>query len=198
MDRGHSLYVIRHFPTEGNEKKQYIGWTNEPIIPLEMNPLSIDVSTVYGSDLLRAKQTAKIYFPNASYSADERLRECHFGAFEGKTYTELETDQQYRNWIGDPHRYAPTGGESLKEMRLRVVEALRSLPNEAFAVTHGGPIRMMMAQFAPEEKPFWSWIVPHGSIWKFRWKNQADLEEGRRCMSLSEVRITENGHMSEN
>ena len=35
MASNHHLYLIRHLPTAGNREKKYIGWTDEPIGPVE-------------------------------------------------------------------------------------------------------------------------------------------------------------------
>lgn len=199
MACNHHLYLIRHLPTAGNREKKYIGWTDEPIVPVEDKEsyrfMQADRRIVYGSDLVRAKQSAAILLPGADYSADQRLRECYFGEFEGKTYAELEMDMDYRNWLDDLLSFAPRGGESLADMERRVLEALVSLPNGAVVVTHGGPIRIVLTRFSPESRDFWSWQIPHGSIWKLEWHNQDEMKEGGRCVSLSEVPITGKGTM---
>jgi len=192
------MYLIRHLPTAGNHGKKYIGWTDEPIEPVSdliwTFPMP-ESGIVYGSDLIRARESAALLFPRAGYVADARLRECHFGDFEGKTYVELEMDNDYRSWLNDPHLFSPRGGESLADVEKRVMEALVSLPNGAVAVTHGGPIRIALTRFSPELQDFWSWQIPHGSVWKFEWRNQDEMKEGGRCVSLSEVPITGKDNM---
>lgn len=198
MASDHHLYLIRHLPTAGNRERKYIGWTDEPIEPVSGPAWTIPMPAsgiVYGSDLLRARQSAALLMPDADYSADARLRECHFGDFEGKTYVDLEMDKDYRNWIDDPQTFAPRDGESLEDVKNRVLEALISLPNGAVVVTHGGPIRIVLNRFSPEPRDFWSWQIPHGSVWKFEWRNHGEMKEGMRCVSLSEVPITGKGSM---
>lgn len=199
MASTHHLYLIRHLPTVGNKQGKYIGWTDEPIERLldeEMYRFrEVDSRIVYGSDLLRAKQSARVFLPGSEYRADARFRECHFGDFEGNTYADLEKDMDYRNWLDDPLVNAPRGGERLADVEKRVIEALRELPNYSIVVTHGGPIRIALNRFSPKPSDFWSWQVPHGSIWKFEWSNHDELKEGKRCKSLSEVPITAKKHM---
>ncbi len=199
MASDHHLYLIRHLPTAGNRERKYIGWTDEPIVPVEDEAkygfTQADGRIVYGSDLLRARQSAALLMPNANYVADERLRECHFGDFEGKTYADLEMDKDYRKWIEDPYSFAPRGGESLTDLKNRVMEALVSLPDGAVVVTHGGPIRIALTQFSLDPRDFWSWQIPHGSVWKLEWRNYDEMKEGGRCVSLSEVPITGRGSM---
>lgn len=196
MASDHHLYLIRHLPTAGNRERKYIGWTDEPIEQVSDSagafPLPAS-GVVYGSDLLRARQSAALLLPDAEYVTDARLRECHFGEFEGKTYADLEMDKDYRNWIEDPYSFRPRGGESLVDVQKRVMDALVSLPNGAVVVTHGGPIRIALTRFSPALQDFWTWRIPHGSIWKFEWRNHDEMKEGGRCTSLSEVPITGKG-----
>jgi broad specificity phosphatase PhoE len=86
------------------------------------------INVVYTSDLLRAWETARAVAEStgAPLIADEGLRERGFGAFQGKTFTEIEAtlpDEAQRWRKRDPF-WAPPGGESLTAMRRRVVENL--------------------------------------------------------------------------
>ena len=201
MASSHHLYLIRHLPTAGNRARKYIGWTDEPIDTADLDLEAYrkvqmpESGIVYGSDLLRAKESAKLLFPGSVYRADARLRECNFGVFEGKTYADLEMDKDYRAWLDNMLVHAPRGGESVADVERRVLDALLELPNGAVVVTHGGPIRIALSRFSQEPRDFWSWQVPHGSAWKFEWRHYEELKEGGRCVSLSEVPITEKGTM---
>lgn len=197
MVRRVSLTVMRHLPTVGNQKRQYIGWTDEPIVDVGASNWELPwrPKIVYGSDLLRAKQSATLYFPKAEYRSDRRFRESHFGDWEGKTYETLKENKTYRDWIDNPYTYTPPGGESLIEIEQRVLSVLLELPEDEmdhFIVTHGGPIRILLTCFSPEEKDFWSWHIPHGSAWHFEWEDADHFKEGKRCRSLSAVPITAN------
>ncbi|MCZ2260695.1 histidine phosphatase family protein [Sporosarcina sp. G11-34] len=199
MDSRVSLTLIRHLPTLGNQQRQYIGWTDEAIVDINgtNSKLPWEPKTVYGSDLLRAKESAALYFPEATYKPDWRFRESHFGDWEGKTYDTLKDNKTYRNWIDNPYGHAPPNGESLLETETRVVAAVAALPDDEknhFVVTHGGPIRLLLTQLSPMKQDFWSWMIPHGSIWRLEWDNINDFKEGKRCTSLSEVPITGNEH----
>ncbi|MEK5039986.1 histidine phosphatase family protein [Sporosarcina sp. FSL K6-3457] len=194
MDDRFVLHVIRHLPTAGNEQRKYIGWTDESIVATQAECL-LPASFVVGSDLLRARQTAALYFPEATYEADSNWRECHFGDFEGKTYVDLEKDIDYCRWIDDPYNYAPRGGESLIALEQRVLSALKRVSNGSVIVTHGGPIRLLLTRFSPIVKEFWSWSIPHGTGYRLEWASEQAFEEGQRCTSLSAVLITASGSM---
>lgn len=82
---------------------------------------------------------------------DERLREMHFGAWEGRTAAELmesAPDALARFWR-DPAAYPPPGAEALGDFQARVLAAwdeLRNQPNgrRVLVVGHGGPIRTIL------------------------------------------------------
>ncbi|MDS9472311.1 histidine phosphatase family protein [Sporosarcina pasteurii] len=189
------LTLIRHLPTAGNIKRQYIGWTDESIVKSESNELPWQPSVVYGSDLRRCQESAGLYFPKAIYQSDNRFRESNFGDWEGKTYELLKRDSAYRSWINSPYRCQPPNGESLADVKARVLQAIYDLPcgeEEYFIVTHGGPIRILLTEFDPEKRDFWSWTIPHQSVWQLQWDCEKDFREGKRCASLSAVPITGN------
>ncbi|MER2088505.1 MAG: histidine phosphatase family protein [Sporosarcina sp.] len=199
MANGFVLTLIRHLPTAGNQERKYIGWTDEPILESDewewklcgcLSPLQF----VYGSDLLRSRQSATLYFPKATFEADADWRECNFGEFEGKTFAELEKNKVYRNWIDNPYEISPPGGESLRDVETRVLAALRRLPNEAVVVTHGGPIRTILSKLSSEEKAFWSWDIPHGTGYRLEWESEKAFKEGKPCTFLSAVPTTANGN----
>ncbi|ARK25260.1 hypothetical protein SporoP37_11725 [Sporosarcina sp. P37] len=192
MARPYRLFLVRHLKTAANESRQYCGWTDSELASADGEAVEFPVAVrhVYGSDLSRTRQTASIYFPQAKYTADGRLRECSFGDFEGQTYEQLQHDPDYRNWLDDPWHVPPRNGETLKQVKARVLNALSELPNEAVAVTHGGVIRVVLDTFAPLSRSFWEWNVPNGSIWQLEWADEQEMKEGKRCTSLSEVPIT--------
>lgn len=188
-----SLTLIRHMPTAGNIRRQYIGWTDESILPVSENmAFPWHPSVVYGSDLRRCIESARLYFPSANYQGDQRLRESFFGEWEGKTYEMLKDNDRYRSWIDEPTMRKPPNGESLQEVEARVLAALGDLPegeNGYFIVTHGGPIRILLTKFSPDEQDFWSWKIPHQSAWRLEWENEKAFKERRKCVSLSVVPI---------
>lgn len=191
MGNSFILHLIRHAPTAGNQAKQYIGWTDEAVLPFKAEPNSSQTS-VWGSDLKRCKQTAALLFPNASYHPSPLWRECHFGDWEQKTYAELENDELYRNWIDDPLNLAPPNGENLQQLAKRIEKALKVLPegDEFTILTHGGPIRYILARAMGQ--PFQRQTAQHGRQITLEWKNRKAMEEGELCASFSAVPLMAN------
>lgn len=186
------LTVIRHLPTMGNQRKEYIGWTDESILAVEQDAYHLpwQPEIVYGSDLRRCQQSAAVYFPNANYVAHKGLRESHFGAWEGKTYAQLKEEEAYRQWIDDPFTHRPPAGESIDQVETRLLQALYGLPSgqdHQIIVTHGGPIRLLLTMFSPQPTDFWAWTIPHGTAWQLVWTDERAFREGKRCTSILAV-----------
>lgn len=189
-----TVRLMRHAPTKENLEKRYLGWTDSPLAnPSVLPVVDRNVSKVYGSDLLRCKQTAARYFPNAVYINESRFRESNFGDFECKTYAELQADERYCAWLDNPVGNIPPNGEGFDTFCARVIAGFLALPKEEkdyVLVAHGGVIRALLVQFGPEEKPFWSYEVTHDVLFTLTFSQQA-WKEGARCKSLSVVPIME-------
>jgi len=192
MARPYRVFLIRHLKSTSNGNGQYCGWTDCDLISNEGDPIDFPVAVphVFCSDLKRTIQTAAIYFPQATFEADPRVRECNFGDFEGKTYAQLKNDPDYRNWLNDPWHVPPCNGESLGHVKSRVLDALVELPSDSVVVTHGGVIRVVLDTFTQDDRSFWDWDVSNGSIWQLEWASKEEFKEGKPCTSLSEVPIT--------
>jgi alpha-ribazole phosphatase len=194
MDSLFILHLIRHAPTTGNLAKQYIGWTDEPVMPFDASGFP-EVEEVWGSDLQRCRQTAEVLFPNAVYHPDANWRECYFGEWEQKTYAELKDVEAYRKWIDDPFLNSPPGGETLNRVARRVVEAVHALPKrkEFTVMTHGGPIRYLLAR--AKQEAFWEQAALHGYRYTLTWENRQAFEEEAQCTSFSAEPLMANASM---
>lgn len=191
--------LVRHLPTQGNQDKKYIGWTDEPIIAgVKTKEFTYATKQIIGSDLMRCKQTAAKVFSGVPYTENANFRECSFGDWEQKTYNELKEEAQYRNWIDDPRQIAPPNGESMQAMENRVLQAFLEIVEQVdqpIIVTHGGPIRFLLTKFANIEKSFWDWKVPHGCMFTMHWESKKAVLEGKRCTSFSVEHLMENERM---
>ncbi|MEO8020530.1 histidine phosphatase family protein [Polaromonas sp.] len=101
------------------------------------------VSAIYASDLGRAFETAQHVgqATGVPVVVEPGLRERHFGEFQGKTFAEIEAvlPEQARLWrTRDPH-FAPAGGESLLQLRERVVATAEKL-----AARHAGELIVLV------------------------------------------------------
>jgi alpha-ribazole phosphatase len=196
------ITLFRHGLTIANERKTYLGWSDSPLSmegKKQLSPLENHPELVFSSDLKRCIDTAAILFPEKQAIRKKELREIHFGNWEGKTYEQLKEDSDYQNWISQPFAVTPPGGESFVEFADRIESGWETIKEVMMAsgakraaiVTHGGVIRYFLMKYAPVEKEFWEWSIPHGTGWEMTFKED-DFRRGRRCILLREVLITAN------
>jgi alpha-ribazole phosphatase len=111
---------------------------------------------VYTSPLRRCAAMAETIATRLGVDCrhDERLRELHFGSWEGRRADELmSTDgEALQRFWNDPLQFSPPGGESLRELEARVLafwhDCIEDSPlNRILVVTHGGPIRVVLAHY---------------------------------------------------
>jgi probable phosphoglycerate mutase len=106
------------------------------------------IHAVYSSDLQRAHETARAIAAatGAPLAAHPGLRERGFGLFEGKTYAEIEQTwpEESEHWRRrTPDWHPPQGGESLLQVRERILHTLHELTaphagQQIVLVAHGG------------------------------------------------------------
>lgn len=162
------LLLIRHAPTSGNLEKRYIGRTDEPIVqpPPVPVPSYPKAERVYISPMRRCLETAGLLFPGCEPFVLEGLRECDFGAFEGKNYAQLCGDSRYRAWIAG-EADTPPDGESTAAFRSRCCAAfahavrlcIRDKIMRAAFVAHGGTLMAILERYANarEARSFYDW-----------------------------------------
>ena len=151
---------VRHGETEWNVAKRTMGHTDIPLnetgkqqardraVTLEPDHYVV----LYASDLTRCKETAAIFNEklNLPVHFDERLREKHWGDFQGQT-----DEFRKKFWKVDP---SYNEGETLEEVEKRLrnflAEIIEKHKGESIiAVTHGGVKRVVksMAEGEPYE-----------------------------------------------
>jgi broad specificity phosphatase PhoE len=118
------------------------------------------------SDLLRTRTLAAAVATatGAPIRADVRLRERHFGTWEGRAWDAIyqEDPRSLDRLIEEPQTFAPPGGETTLELRDRVWAWYRELPAEArvLAVTHGGPIAALRGTLEGCDPGAWPRFIP--------------------------------------
>lgn len=140
------IWWVRHGPTHA---KSMIGWTNLAADLSDTDAIA-RLSTglpahapVISSDLSRARATADaIAGPRPRLAHDPRLREIHFGAWEGKTSEEADSPHLRAFW-DQPGEVRAPGGESWNDIVARIEAALADLSQhgaEIIVVAHMGAI----------------------------------------------------------
>jgi broad specificity phosphatase PhoE len=178
-----TIWLVRHGESTWNASGLVQGQAEGPVLTARGRTQaeavaerlqSLRIRTLVTSDLARAQETASIIGEKlrlASHS-DAALRERHFGAAEGAPIDALGTD-----WSGVKDgrvvdaEARPPGGESIADLSQRVCDFYRRLERRALvgdvlAVTHGGVIRVTLAQCddIPITRMPWG-DVPNGGLW---------------------------------
>lgn len=175
-----TMYLIRHGKTVANEKHLYCGRTDLPLSEggrAELQKVHYDIQNVrfLTSGMRRTDETLRILFGDVPFEREPRFREMDFGVFEMLGYDHLKHRPEYQSWLaGDNESNIPPGGESGREMRERVLDALAEIKSDTCIITHGGVIAAIMAYLFPHEgknrhqwqpAPGCGWIVDE-TVWR--------------------------------
>jgi alpha-ribazole phosphatase len=170
------LLLARHAPTDWNRAGRFQGQRDIPLGPAGLRQAGLlaqrlaaePIEQVYSSDLRRTRETAHVVSDTIGCPvvADARLRELHFGAWEGLHHDEIR--QQYPRelaaWEADPARSPPPGGETLTQLADRVAAFLAALTPEGtpertiLVVAHRGSLQVLLCLALG---------LPPESRWKF-------------------------------
>ncbi|MEO7105444.1 MAG: histidine phosphatase family protein [Rhodoferax sp.] len=142
-----------------------------------------DIAAIYSSDLARASATAQAIADKFSHLGatplrlNTGLRERGFGIFEGQTYAQIASDwpEESKRWRQrDPH-FAPSGGESLIQVRDRIAATVNALASQHIGeqivlVAHGGVMDALyrLATRQDIESPR-TWDLGNASINRLLW-----------------------------
>ena len=148
------IYLIRH--TQAQVPTGVCGGTTDwPLAPdweteaaRIVAVLPAQIACVQSSPLARCRLLAvhlSAHFA-APLQTDERLREIHFGAWEGRAWDAIDAGE-LNGWMSDWVNVAPPNGENFLDLQSRVVSWWRDLPDDEgniAVVSHGGPMRALL------------------------------------------------------
>ncbi len=153
------LILIRHGYSEANYAGTFTGHRNVDLtdigykqarVTAEYILANYNVDRIYSSDLKRAYNTAvpladKIGMDIVTTSD---FREINGGEFEGLTFDKLLEKPEYQVFRNDPGNCAFPGGETMRQVEVRVMSKLREIVNQndkktVVITTHGGPLRVI-------------------------------------------------------
>jgi probable phosphoglycerate mutase len=171
-----TIYFVRHGETDWNFVRRYQGQTDVPLNErgraqaarngrVLAQHLGADAAALdyVASPLVRARETMEIVrrelgLPPEGYAMDDRLREIHFGHWEGRIWDDLPNEDAdgFAARKADPWGWQPEGGESYRMLSARVAEWLREVERDTAVVSHGGvsrALRGLLLQLAPAAIP---------------------------------------------
>ncbi len=164
------VLLLRHGHSTANAAGILAGWTDGVGLTdtgrtqaerVAARLATLTVVRAVTSPLQRCRETVEAVLPALTATVDERLGECHYGAWTGRHLVEAAKDPLWRTIQDDPALATfPASeqfrGESLGEMAQRVVGGVRALDAEVesehgrgavwVAVSHGDPIKAVVAE----------------------------------------------------
>lgn len=180
------IYLVRHGQTDWNAAERLQGQEDTPLnntgraqaerngkvlADLVADPGSFDY---VASPLKRTRETMEIIrrmmdLPETGYRTDDRLKEIHFGEWQGFTWEELhrkQPDETARRFTDPWNTVAPgTGGESFAMLSARALDWLEGVTCDTIVVTHGGINRCIRGHLEGlPEKEITSLPVPQDKV----------------------------------
>ncbi len=162
------IYFVRHGQTDWNVERRFQGQLDIPINTTGREQAGRNGTVLFGlikdpecwdfvaSPLGRTRETMEIIrtkmgLAPEDYQTDDRLREIHFGDWQGKTWAERNIEDPERTAAHDRQRweYKTPGeeGESYVMLYERVVSWLETVKNNTVCVSHGGVSRCLQKHF---------------------------------------------------
>jgi len=172
------LLLARHGETDWNRERRFQGQLDVPLNAtgheqarqlaerLAREPFQV----IYTSDLRRAYDSAALVSGgHVTICADERLREMHYGAFQGLTHVEMEAlhPNIYAAWQ-PTRRQVPPGGETVTQFAARIDSFLHDMAarfdddHTVLVLSHGEVLQMLicLALDFPAAR-YWQFSVPN-------------------------------------
>jgi probable phosphoglycerate mutase len=158
------VLLIRHAVNDYVKTGKLAGWTPEVHLndegraqaaALGQRLASAPLAALYASPLERTMETAQAIadqHPELTIRVNEQVGEVRYGEWEGKAIRELTGLKMWRLVQETPSRAYFPGGESMRGVQLRAVEAIETLvaahPRDLIAVvTHADLIKMVLAHY---------------------------------------------------
>ncbi len=153
------FYYLRHGEADSNKneflssypEKKISYLTEEGKRQIEETAINLKkeaIDLIFSSDLARTKKTAEIISKvlGKEIIFDSRLREIDFGIYNGKSvseYSKLFPDLSYK------YEHAPEGGETMSQVRKRMVEFLREISEKyknkkILIISHQDPLASIL------------------------------------------------------
>ncbi len=160
---GKTLLLLRHGATAPNSERRFIGSTDHSLSSLGRRQLArtarwlrrYNPERCFCSPMRRCLETAGAVLAGSRLQPEilPDLREIDFGAWEGKTFEEIQAASPagIPRWAKFDPAFCFPGGERLADFRSRVkraAEQISSTPQASVVVvTHGGVIRLLICHF---------------------------------------------------
>ncbi|MBT9549860.1 MAG: histidine phosphatase family protein [Hydrogenophaga sp.] len=204
------ILAVRHGETEWNRDTRIQGHTDIGLNARGRRQAELlaralrdePIAAFYASDLSRALETAQAVARTRGQTVATHtgLRERAFGRFEGQTWADLEArwPEDALSWRKRVPDFVPAGGESLLQLRERVVATVEELaaqhPGEqVMMVAHGGVLDILYrAATRLELQAPRSWDLSNTAINRLLWS-----PEGLSLVGWADTSHLQDGSLDE-
>jgi broad specificity phosphatase PhoE len=160
-----TFYIVRHGETENNRARRLSGQIDTPLTPNGLVPTltviaklqNVPLTVVYSSDLGRAFITAYTIVRALDFTDEvvrlRGIREVAYG--DASNMLRTEAYAQYPGLDSDTN-YTPPNGESLANMQVRILTAIRELDDAhadatILVVAHSGVMAALHSSFTGQD-----------------------------------------------
>lgn len=185
----HTLYLVRHGETDWNKAQRYQGQTDIPLNDTgreqarrngrrlrELLAGTADHVAWTASPLMRTVETMRlargeIPLDVDTFTRDDRLKEQHFGHWEGRLWSELPHVDPlgFAARQKDMWGWTPDGGENYDMVAARVGAWLATLDRDTVVVTHGNVTRTLRGLLLGLDRTLIPRLeVPQDRVWRFQ------------------------------
>lgn len=189
------ILLVRHGETAWNAQARIQGHLDEPLSDTGHQQAARlarslagaePLDAIYSSDLSRAMQTAQPVgaLTGVAVQPCAQLRERHFGRFQGLRFADVEAawPEAAQRWrTREPHWVPPEGGESLLQLRERILSAVdalaaRHLGQHIGIFTHGGVLDVLYrAATGLDPQAPRTWQLANAAINRLLWTPDSGL-----------------------
>ncbi len=156
------LYLVRHGETDYHVQRRALGRLDAPLNGLGARQAELvgealggkDVAAIYSSPLKRCRQTAQPLSERTGIRPEivDGLQEIDLGEWDGLPFSDISRigGEAFAQWLTEPAAVRIPGGETLGEVRERVLGAALDILGRHAAgenlviVAHGGPLRLLI------------------------------------------------------
>jgi len=196
------IYLVRHGEIDANVAGHWFGSTDQELNLLgEHQAAQLGsrydesfslVSAIYSSPLKRTLSTARgLSGDRLPVTMHAGLREYGIGDLEGLAFEVLASEHDFFGKIHQDQNYAPQGGESINQVRDRMLDALQALRQAhvgetIVVVSHGAAMAIVLSHLLHGSPyPFDNYHMSNTGVSELVWDETWDLRSFNQTHHLT-------------
>lgn len=203
MSAATRLFFIRHGQIAANVQRIWHGWTDSPLTETGQQQAQqllhyaddklSKVAAIYSSPLQRTMNTAAPLSERLGLPITpvDKLKEYGIGELEGTAFSALVQDHDFFNKIFSQDDYAPPQGETKRQVRERILEAIAEIEarhrgEDVIIVSHGAVMGLALSHLLHQDDSQWGrYHVDNTALSLLSIGEQTELVEFNNCDHLT-------------